>query len=184
MVPDLLQGYTVVVADTEGETTDFAAGPEYGINTLDSLRAALASPATGLPGTTKIGLIGYSGGAIATEWAAELAPSYAPDINQNLVGAAFGGVLVDPAHNLHYVSGSSIWAGVIPMAIITFGVPRATGGLRTEVTFTVGWPSAPVDRYSNWTAVTGRGIPATEYGSIRVLSTVPGAILASGVAPW
>jgi hypothetical protein len=121
--PELLAGRTVVVADTEGEGADFAAGPEYGINTLDSLRAALASPATGLAATRKIGLIGYSGGAIATEWAAELAPSYAPDVNSKLVGAAIGGVLVDPAHNLHYVEGSLSWAGVMPMAII--GISRA-----------------------------------------------------------
>ncbi|HEY2715824.1 MAG TPA: lipase family protein [Solirubrobacterales bacterium] len=122
--PELVAGNAVVIADTEGEKADFAAGPEYGTNTLDSLRAALASPATGLGGSqTKIGLIGYSGGAIATEWAAELAPSYAPDVNSHLVGATFGGVLVDPAHNLHYVDGSTIWAGVMPMAII--GVSRA-----------------------------------------------------------
>jgi hypothetical protein len=121
--PELLAGRTVVVADTEGEDADFAAGPEYGLNTLDSLRAALAAPATGLASTKKIGLIGYSGGAIATEWAAELAPTYAPDVDAKLVGAAMGGVLVDPAHNLHYVEGSLSWAGVMPMAII--GVSRA-----------------------------------------------------------
>lgn len=122
--PELSAGKAIVIADTEGQSADFSAGPEYGINTLDSLRAALASPATGLAGAgTKIGLIGYSGGAIATEWAAELAPSYAPDVNSRLVGASFGGVLADPAHNLHYVDGSSQWAGVIPMAVI--GVSRA-----------------------------------------------------------
>jgi Secretory lipase len=121
--PELLAGNVIVIADTEGESADFAAGPEYGINTLDSLRAALASPATGLGHAAKIGLLGYSGGAIATEWAAELAPSYAPDVNRHIVGATFGGVLVDPAHNLHYVDGSTIWAGVIPMSII--GVSRA-----------------------------------------------------------
>jgi Secretory lipase len=123
IVPSLLAGETVVVPDTEGENADFAAGPEYGLNTLDSLRAALASPATGLAQTRKIGMVGYSGGAIATQWAAELAPTYAPEVNARLVGAAIGGVLVDPAHNLHYVDGSSIWAGVLPMAII--GVSRA-----------------------------------------------------------
>jgi hypothetical protein len=121
--PELAAGNAIVVADTEGEGADFAAGPEYGINTLDSLRAALASPATGLGQAQKIGLIGYSGGAIATEWAAELAPSYAPGVNSRIVGAAFGGVLVDPAHNLHYVDGSGVWAGVIPMAVI--GLSRA-----------------------------------------------------------
>ncbi len=121
--PSLLADRTVVIADTEGEKADFAAGPEYGYNTLDSLKAAIASPATGLSSTKKIALIGYSGGAIASEWAAELAPTYAPTINSKLVGATMGGVLVDPAHNLHYVDGSTTWAGVMPMAII--GVSRA-----------------------------------------------------------
>jgi hypothetical protein len=123
VAPALLAGETIVVPDTEGENADFAAGPEYGLNTIDSLRAALNSTATGLAGAQKIGLIGYSGGAIATEWAAELAPSYAPGLDSKIVGAAFGGTLVDPAHNLHYVEGSSTWAGVIPMALI--GIARA-----------------------------------------------------------
>ena len=35
-------------------------------------------------------MIGYSGGAIASEWAAELAPTYAPDVNQKLIGSAIG----------------------------------------------------------------------------------------------
>jgi len=117
ITPALLAGETVVVPDTEGEDADFAAGPVYGYNTLDSLRAALSSPATGLGSNIKIGLAGYSGGAIATEWAAQLAPTYAPEINSDIVGAAMGGVLVDPAHNLNYVEGSSSWASIIPMAL-------------------------------------------------------------------
>lgn len=122
--PLLLAGYTIAVPDTEGQAADFAAGPEYGYNTIDGLRAAVnASSSTGVNAATKVGLIGYSGGAIATEWAAELAPSYAPDVNSRIIGSAMGGVLVDPAHNLHYVEGTPIWAGVMPMAII--GVARA-----------------------------------------------------------
>jgi secretory lipase len=117
IAPALLAGETVVVPDTEGEEADFSAGPVYGYNTLDSLRAALSSPATGLTSTTKVGLAGYSGGAIATEWAAQLAPTYAPEINSNIVGAAMGGVLVEPAHNLKYVEGSGSWASIIPMSL-------------------------------------------------------------------
>ena len=30
------------------------------------------------------------------------APTYAGDVNERLIGSAIGGVLVDPAHNLHY----------------------------------------------------------------------------------
>lgn len=36
-----------------------------------------------------------------------------------------GGVLIEPDHNLHYVEGSSTWAGVMPMAIV--GIARAYG---------------------------------------------------------
>ncbi|CRK61448.1 Lipase 1 [Alloactinosynnema sp. L-07] len=123
LVPALLQGYNLVIPDTEGQTANFGAGPEYGTNTLDSIRAATRSPETGMNSATKVGLFGYSGGAIATGWAASLAPSYAPDVNKNLVGFAEGGMLVKPSHNLKYVAGSLVWSGVIPMALI--GVSRS-----------------------------------------------------------
>lgn len=123
--PFLAKGYSIITSDTQGQTANFAAGPEYGTNTLDSIRAALSSSSVSLSSSAKVAMIGYSGGAIATEWAAELAPTYAPDLNKNLIGAAFGGVLVHPAHNLYYVEGTPIWAGVMPMAII--GIARAYG---------------------------------------------------------
>jgi len=119
--PFIADGYTVIVPDTEGQRADFAAGPEYGMNTLDSIRAAVGSST--IPGDAKVAMLGYSGGAIATEWAAELAPKYAPDVNERTIGAAIGGVLVDPAHNLHYVEGTGFWAGVIGMALV--GIARA-----------------------------------------------------------
>lgn len=121
----LLQGYAIVIADTQGPTADFAAGPEYGQVTLDSLRAALKAPGTGILPAAKVGLIGYSGGAIATNWAAVLAPAHAPEINKRIVGAAEGGVLVRPSANLDYIDGSFVWAGVLPMAVV--GVSRAYG---------------------------------------------------------
>jgi len=119
--PFIVDGYTVVVPDTEGQRADFAAGPEYGMNTLDSIRAAFNSST--LPSDAKVAMLGYSGGAIASEWAAELAPTYAPDVNERMIGAAIGGVLVDPAHNLHYVEGTGFWAGVMAMALV--GIARA-----------------------------------------------------------
>ena len=80
----LADGYTVIVPDTEGQRADFGAGPEYGMNTLDSIRAALSSSTVGLPHDARVAMLGYSGGAIATEWAAELAPTYAPEVNARL----------------------------------------------------------------------------------------------------
>ncbi|PYC87659.1 triacylglycerol lipase [Streptomyces tateyamensis] len=125
LAPLLLQGYDVVIPDTEGQRADFGAGPEYGTNTLDSIRAATHSEATRLNAATRVGLMGYSGGAIATDWAAALAPAYAPEVNSRLVGFAEGGLLVDPAHNLKYVDGALVWNGVTPLALI--GVARSYG---------------------------------------------------------
>jgi len=117
------KGYTVVISDTEGQKANFAAGPEYGYNTLDAIRAAMKLPAIGLSKDAKVVMMGYSGGAIATEWAAELAPSYAPELSGNLIGAAFGGTLVNPEHNLSYIEGAPIWGGVLEMAFI--GIARS-----------------------------------------------------------
>ncbi len=119
--PFLAEGYTVIVPDTEGQEADFAAGPEYGMHTLYSIQAAFNSSA--IDSDAKVAMLGYSGGAIATEWAAEFAPRYAPEVNKRLIGAAIGGVLVHPAHNLHYVEGSVMWAGVMAMALV--GIARA-----------------------------------------------------------
>lgn len=123
VAPFLLTGYTVAVTDTEGPKAEIAAGPEYGTYALDGLRAALASPDAHITDDAEIGMLGYSGGAIATDWAAELAPGYAPELADHFVGAAMGGVLVNPVRNLHYIDGSLIWSGVMPMALI--GLARA-----------------------------------------------------------
>ena len=123
VAPLLLAGYTVNVPDTEGQSADFAAGPEYGRVTLDSLRALSRTSTTRVGAHAPIGMLGYSGGAIATEWAAELAARYAPGVAKRIVGSAAGGVLVEPAHNLHYIDGSLVWSGVMPMALV--GIARA-----------------------------------------------------------
>ena len=68
-------------------------------------------------------MIGYSGGSIATEFASELAPRYAPKLR--IVGVAAGGVPVDLAHNLRYVDGSAVWASATPAILI--GTARAFG---------------------------------------------------------
>ncbi|MGW4231823.1 lipase family protein [Streptomyces sp. NPDC004980] len=125
LVPLLLQGYDLVIPDTEGQSAEFAAGPGYGTNTLDSIRASTRAEGTGLHSGTRFGLFGYSGGAIATNWAAALTLEYAPEVNRQLVGFSEGGLLVDPAHNLKYVDGALVWNGVIPMAVI--GVSRSYG---------------------------------------------------------
>jgi hypothetical protein len=119
MVPLLAAGDTVVVSDYESEDNDFAAGREEGYITLDGIRAA--EGLLGVPSSTPVALMGYSGGAIASDWAAEQAPTYAP--NLDIVGTAMGGIAVDLAHNLAYINGSQEWSGAIPAALV--GIARA-----------------------------------------------------------
>jgi hypothetical protein len=114
-------GFTVTVPDYEGENLDWGAGQESGYGTLDAIRAT--ERYLGVPASSEAGMLGYSGGSIATEWAAELAPAYAPELN--FVGASIGGVPVDFAHNLTYINGSQDWAGVIPAVLVSLG--RAYG---------------------------------------------------------
>lgn len=115
------QGYAVTVPDFEGEDLHWVAGHESGWSTLDSVRAAESY--LGMDASIPAGLMGYSGGSIGGEWAAELAPTYAPELN--FVGAALGGIPVFLAHNLKYVNGSPVWSGVIPAVLVSLG--RAFG---------------------------------------------------------
>jgi hypothetical protein len=110
----LAAGYTVDVSDYEGTNLDWAAGQESGYGTLDGIRATESD--LGAPSSTPVGMVGYSGGSIATEWASELAPAYAPGLN--IVGVAEGGIPADFAHNLNYVNGSPSWSGVIPAVLV------------------------------------------------------------------
>lgn len=114
-------GFTVTVPDYEGTALDWGAGQESGYGTLDGIRATESY--LDVPSGTQVGMLGYSGGSIATEWASELAPKYANSLN--IVGAASGGVPVDFAHNLTYINGDTDWAGVIPAVLVSVG--RAFG---------------------------------------------------------
>ncbi|WP_243636825.1 lipase family protein [Rhodococcus sp. Eu-32] len=90
-VQDLLgRGYSVVVTDYQGPRQAYSAGLVAGHTVLDGLRA---SHSAGVAADAPIGITGYSGGAIASGWAAQLAPSYAPELN--IAGVAFGGPPTD-----------------------------------------------------------------------------------------
>ena len=105
------EGYNVVTSDYEGEDLAYGAGQQSGYETLDAIRAAekwLGMPETSTP----VGMVGYSGGSIATEFASELARTYAPTLD--IVGVAEGGIPVDLFHNIAYVDNlGSSWTWVI-----------------------------------------------------------------------
>ena len=105
-------GYTVIMADYEGEDAAYGVGQLSGYETLDAVRAA--ERRLGVPeASTAVAMVGYSGGAVATEFASELAPTYAPHLD--IVGVAEGGIPVDLFHELSYINHpSSPWTGQIP----------------------------------------------------------------------
>ncbi|MFC9440890.1 lipase family protein [Nocardia sp. NPDC057030] len=85
----LLRGWSVALPDHLGPNSAYGAAKLGGKITLDGVRAAQRLSRLGL-GKSPVALAGYSGGGMATAWAAALAPKYAPELN--LVGAAEGGV--------------------------------------------------------------------------------------------
>lgn len=86
--------YAVVMTDYQGIHQAYSHGPTQGPAVLDGIRAAIAHLRSDYgAGHVPVAMVGYSGGAIASVWAAQVASSYAPELD--LVGAAFGGTPVD-----------------------------------------------------------------------------------------
>ncbi|MFW0784605.1 lipase family protein [Gordonia sp. CPCC 206044] len=88
----LRQGWTIAIPDHLGPRSSYGAAKLGGQITLDGIRAVQRfTPAQ--VAHSRVGMAGYSGGGMATAWAAALAPTYAPDLR--IVGAAYGGVPMD-----------------------------------------------------------------------------------------
>ena len=92
------------VPDHEGRTGMWGAPYEPGYHVLDGLRAALSTERLGLSPTAPIGLWGYSGGGLASAWAAEMSGSYAPELN--VVGAVLGSPVGDLGHTFRRLNGT------------------------------------------------------------------------------
>ena len=121
VVLDLAQGWVVVAPDYEGPQSQYGAGIMAGQAVLDGIRAAENFAAAGLDGAaTKVGMEGYSGGALATGWAMELQGSYAPELT--LVAVAEGGVPADIGAVAKNVDGG-LFSGIELAAAI--GIKRA-----------------------------------------------------------
>lgn len=99
----LSMGWAVAVPDFEGPGSHYTAGPLAGHTVLDGIRAVRNFGPGGIGASNKWALDGYSGGAQATGWAAELQPSYASEIT--LAGAAMGGTPADLAAVGRYLDG-------------------------------------------------------------------------------
>jgi acetyl esterase/lipase len=92
MLLALRRGWTVLAVDWTGPQHSFVDLALAARFVLDGIRAALAREAAELDGRTPVALWGYSGGALATLFAAEQQPQYAPELNIVATAAGGGGV--------------------------------------------------------------------------------------------
>ncbi len=110
----LQQGWAVAVTDYENlgtpGTHTYAVGRSEGHAVLDVVRAASRLSGAGLSATAPVGLWGYSQGGQSTAWGAQLAASYAPELE--IKGAAPGGVPADLLAIKAYVDGGA-FSGLI-----------------------------------------------------------------------
>lgn len=91
------RGHAVVVSDYQGLGTPgdhaYMVGRALGANLLDALRAARQLAPGELPASGPAAIMGYSEGGTAAAWAAQLQPSYAPELE--LAGVAAGAAAAD-----------------------------------------------------------------------------------------
>lgn len=120
----LKKGLVVMSPDYEGLQSLWTVGLNSAHGVLDGIRAAENFNLAGLSGaSTPVVITGYSGGAIAANWANELYRSYAPELN--IKGVAAGGVEVDLGNVARKVDGG-FWSGVYfgAVAALVNGYPE------------------------------------------------------------
>jgi Secretory lipase len=113
------QGWAVVVTDypglgTPGDETYNVGIPE-GYAVLDALRAATRLPETGLQPSAAMAIEGYSQGGGAADWAAQLQPTYAPELR--LAGVAGGGTPANLQAVARNINGTAWFAFLAGTAI-------------------------------------------------------------------
>lgn len=130
----LARGWAVVVSDDEGlgtpGTHTDVVGRSEGRAVLDAARAAERLDGAGLSASTPVGLMGYSQGGAAA-WAAQLAPTYAPELN--LKGVAAGGVPADLSEVADALDGT---------AFVSLALLAAVG-------YDAAYPELHLDQYLN-----------------------------------
>jgi secretory lipase len=98
------EGWAVSVPDHEGVHGMWGVPYEPGYRVLDGIRAALSSERIALSTQAPIGLWGYSGGGLASAWAAEVCGGYAPELD--IVGAVLGSPVGDLGNTFRRLNGT------------------------------------------------------------------------------
>lgn len=146
------RGWAVVVTDYQGlgtpGTHTYVVGQTEGRSVLDAARAAQRLPGSGLGAVTPVAVLGYSQGGGAAAWAAELAPTYAPELD--IRGVAEGGVPAD----------------LNAVAAALDGSPAVALALLAAVGFDAAYPELDLAQYLN---DRGRALAARS-GSVCIAS--------------
>ncbi|MEU6257834.1 lipase family protein [Streptomyces sp. NPDC047043] len=119
----LKAGFAVAATDgagyLDGQVHPYVSGADAGHAVLDMVRAAAGLPGSGLGSDAQVGIWGYSEGGSGSLWAAQLAKSYAPEVN--VVGVASGGVPGDLKQVGNSLNGGA-FAGFLVDAVIGLSV--------------------------------------------------------------
>ena len=127
VIEALNRGWAVALTDMEGLGTPgqhtYEVGRSQGMAVLNMARAAQRLPEAGL-GVAPVGIWGYSQGGTSAAWAAQMAPSYAAELD--LKGVFAGGV---PADLLAVAEGLDGSLFVALMFMASLGYDAAYPGL-------------------------------------------------------
>ncbi|MBY0442505.1 MAG: lipase family protein [Mycobacteriaceae bacterium] len=108
------EGWAVSIPDHEGPNGLWGAPYQPGYCVLDGIRAAMNSERLGLSNSAPVALWGYSGGGLASAWAAEVCGDYAPELD--IVGAALGSPVGDLGNTFRRLNGGLL-AGLPTLVI-------------------------------------------------------------------
>lgn len=138
----LVQGYIVNSPDYEGPEGAFSAGHLEGMGVLDSIRAVKNyGEKIGLEANPSVIAMGYSGGAIATGWAANLQSSYAPDLDNNMKGWISGGTPANLTGTAVKLDGTE-GVGFLFGSVVGLSLPSSYGSLLQPVLQNIATPIA------------------------------------------
>lgn len=168
------EGYAVVVTDYQGlgapGVHTYMDREAQGRAVLDSVRAAQRLDAAGLPDAGPVALYGYSQGGGASASAAELAPTYAPELkirgavvgappaDMNKVADSMDGSAYGALFN-YALTGLSASYGIDTAPYLTAHGRRATNDLRDNLCTTQALAKYP---FLNSRFLTADGRPLTE----------------------
>ena len=109
------RGFAVAVPDWEGPNAEWISPIGSAHSVLDGIRAALSFAPAGIAPSAAVGLIGYSGGALATDWAIQSQSTYAPGLH--FVGAALGGTPASLQASIAAFAANVVAKGAVPLLL-------------------------------------------------------------------